>query len=127
MAVKKTDFSVISHAQRMKDKSLSRIEYEDKDPGTESIEVQTPVLVNGVKSVRKEIKTQKCTDRVKGLNWYDFSIDSLCMTGAIANQTFSQLNANSVELADSLDGQVPQEVVNEAVSAPVEENKNIEE
>ena len=106
----------IGRIDRLMDHELSRafeksIEVSDK---TVNEYVDTVKLVDGIKVVTKEVKRVHPKERVKGLNWTDFSIDSLTVSGAIGDLTFSSLSDSSMNIADGLD------------AVPQNDNKNIE-
>ena len=99
----KKEFKVFSHAQRMLDDArITRNFINGQYPSTEEQIVRDTALDNGTKVVKSVVKTVKVADKFKGLRWYDFGVETLEYTGAIANLKPSVLQQNTLAQADSL-------------------------
>ena len=83
--------------------------------------VSTSELVDGVLVKKNELKKVDTTERNKGLNYWDFSVDSLSASGAIADLKFSQLSGDRMDIADSIGVQA------DNMSVVDNNDKNIEE
>lgn len=84
---------------RMKDEPIEVC----KVPTTEKVQVVSNSFENGLAQTKVEWVDQKLAERDKGLKWYDFSLDALVASGAVADLKFSQLNQTGLGVADSFD------------------------
>ena len=92
---------VMSHNERLYD--CSKVECDFVHPEEiEELRVSQD-LDNGVAVTKSEVVKVKLADRDGDLKWYDFSIDSLTASGAIANAKFSTLNGDPMTVVDQMD------------------------
>ena len=120
--IKKDERKVLSHAERFW--NALQLENNRKPLPSEELKVVTEVsLDNGVKITKSQLKTEKFADRNKGLRWYDFSIDSLQLCGAVSNLGFSMFTTNGFDAVDKLD-RYAYSVENKVNNLVKEENNN---
>lgn len=101
--VKKVYKNFISHGQRMLNNAKITDNFQKcKYPDGITEYVEEVKLVDGIKEITVSTKTTKFKDMNKGLRWYDFSIDSLEVSGAIANLVPSKVGVNNLALADNM-------------------------
>lgn len=97
-------YKCLSHAERMQNRNCGRIVDVVALP-TEYIEsIQTVTLENGVRVVKSESVKKKFADRDRCLKWYDFSLDSLALSGMLGNASFMTLSDSTLSMADHIDG-----------------------
>lgn len=98
-----TKFKVFSHGQRLLDNArISRNFTKYKYPTGVQKTFDEVSIEDGVKVTKSTTKTVKFKDINKGLKWYDYSIDSLEVSGAIGMLNSSQLVSNPLTQADIL-------------------------
>ena len=98
-----------------------RISLKLEVPVTEKVRVNTSCIEQGTAVTKGEWQERKLSERDKGLKWYDFTIDSLQVSGLISEMKYMQLNEGSMAAADALDGvDVPQFEVDNNVENNVE-------
>lgn len=103
MAVKK--FEAVSIAAKKYDSSRYDDVVSKPLPTTKDKVVKTQKLsADGHIETEYEIKKVKVSDAVKNLCWQDFSVDSLIISGAIGNLSFSSLSPDKFSALDGLDG-----------------------
>lgn len=113
--VKKVDYSVMSHSERIKrSNELNRVPKGLYDGLVEKVYVETFKTDDEGRTVKTvELKTVKVADKNQGLTIHDFSIGNLQAIGAVDSLKFSQLAgdmnivdkslANADRLMDELD------------------------
>lgn len=100
----KKEFTIKSHAQARRE-DLSRFNT-FKAPTEVVEEIEESTLDKGVKVVKVRKVTKKLSDRYKGLNWYDFSIDSLAAAGALGSQSLSTLEGDILDNVEKIDSTI---------------------
>lgn len=118
---KSNEFVDISHVQRLRDASFD-VKVDTLPDEEVVVQAADELDGQGRKITKTEIVKRKLSERDKGLRWFDFSIDSLAMSGAIGNLQFSQLEGDRMDMADKIDGIDVSNMVETNV-----EDKNIEE
>lgn len=98
-----TKFKVFSHGQRLLDNArISRNFQKYKYPTGVQKTFDEVSIEDGVKVTKSTTKMVKFKDMNRGLKWYDYSIDSLEISGAIGMLNSSQLVSNPLTQADIL-------------------------
>lgn len=96
-------FKDLSHAERMYNNAeISKRFKKWRYPSCIEQTVEEVRLVDGVKEITSVSKKVNFKDMNRGLRWYDFSIDSLELSGAIANITLAKVPTNNLQSADNL-------------------------
>lgn len=113
----------LNYYDRVHDPEWSKIDFGTTDSDyMYDVNVPTTELVNGVlhtTNVLKDIDVRKNFD---GVNWFDFSIDSLAVTGNLQKVSVSGLQLDKFDAADRIDN-IDVSVVNQDNN--VSDDKNI--